>query len=119
LSKGEKMLAVDRIEKNEGVIIFFLKNNFNSRVATFDNVVFKNLKLGYKNFIFEFSEIYWLHAKELGYLVAALDKIKKNEGKLKLVGVSKNIKDMLEIIKLITFFEIYSTTGEAMENFQK
>jgi anti-anti-sigma regulatory factor len=112
------MLAASRIQEKEGVIILFLENNFNSQAIPFNDIIFKEIKLGYRKFIFEFSGIYWLHADVIGYLMAALEKITKNQGQLKLVRVPNNIKGVLEKIKLITHFEIYFTTGEAVESFK-
>ena len=52
-----------------------------------------------------------------GELVNAFTTVKKQGGALKLVGVTKKLKDLLVITKLATVFDSYDTEAEALESY--
>jgi anti-sigma B factor antagonist len=43
--------------------------------------------------------------------------VTKNGGKLKLLNVTKRIKDLLSITKLLTVFECHDNEAEALKSF--
>jgi anti-sigma B factor antagonist len=53
----------------------------------------------------------------LGEIVQAYATVNKDGGKLKLLNVTKRIKDLLSITKLLTVFDTFDSEAEAVASF--
>ena len=53
----------------------------------------------------------------VGELVSVYTSVKNRGGDLKLSCLTKKIKDLLQITQLMTIFETFETTGEAISSF--
>jgi anti-sigma B factor antagonist len=53
----------------------------------------------------------------LGEIVQCYTTVTKNGGSLKLLAVTKRIKDLLSITKLLTVFECHDTEAEGLASF--
>jgi len=54
----------------------------------------------------------------LGEIVQAYATVNKDGGKLKLLNVTKRIKDLLSITKLLTVFDTFDTEADALASFK-
>ena len=72
---------------------------------------------GIKKFVIDLTEVKWLSSSSLGILVASRNKIAQHGGKLRLVGATKNVQNLLTITQLMQFFELPDTVHEAIESF--
>jgi anti-sigma B factor antagonist len=53
----------------------------------------------------------------LGELVSAFTTVARNQGKLKLLNVTKRNRDLLSITKLLTVFDTFDSEAEAVQSF--
>jgi anti-sigma B factor antagonist len=75
------------------------------------------LQTGEKQVLLNLSGVAYIDSAGLGELVNAFTTVKKQGGALKLVGVTKKLKDLLVITKLATVFDSYETEAEALESY--
>ena len=76
------------------------------------------LQQGRKNVLLNLGEVSYVDSAGLGQIVQSYATIMKNGGSLKLLNVTKRIKDLLSITKLLTVFETYEAEGEAVNSFK-
>ena len=74
---------------------------------------------GKKKVIIDLSKVDWMNSTGLGILIGGLTTMRNNKGDLKLVNVTERIKSLLVITKLITIFETFDSTDEAVASFKK
>ena len=75
------------------------------------------LQQGRKKMILNLGDVSYVDSAGLGELVQAYATVSKNGGGLKLLNVTKRIKDLLAITKLLTVFETYESEAEAVTSF--
>lgn len=69
-----------------------------------------------KNFIIDMTKVDWMNSVGLGMLISALTTVKNAEGRLVLANISK-IESILTITRLISVFEHFDTSEEALKTF--
>ena len=75
------------------------------------------LQSGERKVLLNVGAVAYIDSAGLGELVNAFTTVKKQGGSLKLVGVTKKLKDLLVITKLATVFDSYDTEAEALESY--
>jgi len=75
------------------------------------------LQTGEKRVVLNLSGVAYIDSAGLGELVNAFTTVKKQGGSLKLVGITKKLKDLLVITKLATVFDSYDTEAAALESY--
>ena len=66
----------------------------------------------------ESHEVSYIDSSGIGELVSGFTTITNHGGVLKLVGLSKRVKDLLQITKLYTVFEVFDDEAAAVRSFQ-
>ena len=74
---------------------------------------------GRKNVLLNLGEVSYVDSAGLGQIVQSYATIMKNGGSLKLLNVTKRIRDLLSITKLLTVFECHHREAEAVTSFSK
>jgi anti-sigma B factor antagonist len=114
-----KNFVVVRTAQRYNVCILALKNRYDvPEGVLLEDKVRELLNLKHDKFVFDFSEIVWMNASNLGCLKSVSNIIKNHGGNLKLAIVQEKVKNLLEVTKLITLFEVYNSVGAALESFQ-
>jgi anti-sigma B factor antagonist len=72
-----------------------------------------------KKLVLDLSDVSYMDSAGVGELVSVYTSVKNRGGELKLSCLTKKIKDLLQITQLLTIFDSYETTGEAVSNFGK
>lgn len=72
---------------------------------------------GKKNVVIDLAKVEWMSSVGLGMLISALTTMKNNQGMLKLANVTKGIKSLLTITRLVTVFETHDSIDEAISSF--
>ena len=72
---------------------------------------------GKKNVLIDLSRVSWVNSTGLGILIANYTTLKREQGMLKLVGVSKRIESILMVTKLNTIFDSYAEEADALQSF--
>lgn len=72
---------------------------------------------GERNVLLNLAGVAYIDSAGLGELVNSFQLVKKQGGSLKLVSVTKKLKDLLVITKLSTVFDVYETEAAALESY--
>jgi anti-sigma B factor antagonist len=72
---------------------------------------------GQKNILLDLSGVSYVDSAGLGELVQAYATTKNRGGALKLLSVTKRLRDLLVVTKLLTVFDTYDTESEALASF--
>jgi anti-sigma B factor antagonist len=75
------------------------------------------LQQGNKNIIIDLGGVSYVDSAGLGQLVHAYATTKNKGGALKLVNVTKRLRDLLVVTKLLTVFDTYDTESAALSSF--
>ena len=81
------------------------------------NEVKRLLDDGTRKFLIDLKGVPWINSTGLGTLMAIYTSVQREEAALKLSHVSDRIQSLFMITKLLTIFDTYPTTKEALEAF--
>lgn len=96
--------AVGRITLGEGA-------------STFRDTI-KDLALkGNQKILLNLGEVSYIDSSGIGELVSGFTTVTNHGGQLKLVGLTKRVKDLLQITKLYTVFEVFDDEARAVRSF--
>jgi anti-sigma B factor antagonist len=71
-----------------------------------------------KKLVLDLGEVSYMDSAGVGELVSVYTSVKNRGGDLKLSRLTKKIKDLLSITQLMTIFDTYETTEEAIGTFK-
>ncbi len=74
---------------------------------------------GKTKIVADLAKVNWMNSSGLGILISGLTTIRNAGGDLKLSDVTDRIHSLLMITKLLTVFETFETTEEAIQSFSK
>ena len=72
---------------------------------------------GHKKLLLNLSEVSYIDSSGIGELVSGFTTLTNQGGQLKLVGLTKRVKDLLQITKLYTVFEVFDDEASAVRSF--
>jgi len=72
---------------------------------------------GHKKILLNLGDVSYIDSSGIGELVSGFTTVTNLGGQLKLVGLSKRVKDLLQITKLYTVFEVFDDEAEAVRSF--
>ena len=75
------------------------------------------LERGKRKLLINLGGVDYVDSSGIGELVSCYTTTKKDCGQLKLLNLTKKIKDLLQITKLLTVFETYDDEAEAVKSF--
>ena len=75
------------------------------------------LQQGRKNLLIDLSSVSYVDSAGLGELVHAYATTKNRGGALKLLNVTKRLKDLLVITRLLTVFDTHDSEAAALASF--
>jgi anti-sigma B factor antagonist len=75
------------------------------------------LQQGQKNLLVDLSDVSYVDSAGLGELVQAYATTKNRGGSLKLLNVTKRLRDLLVVTKLLTVFETFDNESTALASF--
>jgi anti-sigma B factor antagonist len=75
------------------------------------------LEQGHKNLLIDLGQVDYVDSSGIGELVSCYTTTKNQGGQLKLLNLTKKIKDLLSITKLLTVFETFDDEGSALASF--
>lgn len=73
---------------------------------------------GDKKLLLNLSDVSYIDSSGIGEMVSGFTTVTNGGGQLKLVGLSKRVKDLLQITKLYTVFEAFDDEAEAVRSFR-
>ena len=75
------------------------------------------IQQGQKNLVIDLSGVSYVDSAGLGELVQAYATTKNRGGALKLLSVTKRLRDLLVVTKLLTVFDTYENEADALASF--
>jgi anti-sigma B factor antagonist len=106
--------------KDQGdVNIVYLKGYLDAHTApalenTFSNLIDK----GKYSIVVNFKELSYISSAGLGVFMAFIEKIRENEGDIKLSGMSDKVFNIFDLLGFPLLYEIYKTEEEAINKFK-
>jgi anti-sigma B factor antagonist len=77
------------------------------------------LAKGEKSILLNLNDVSYIDSSGLGELVSAFTSVKNAGGELKLLNLTHKVKDLLQITKLYTVFEVKDDEASAVASFVK
>ena len=96
--------AVGRITLGEGA-------------STFRDEIRKLAQKGSQKLLLNLGEVSYIDSSGIGELVSGYTTVTNHNGQLKLLGLTKRVKDLLQITKLYTVFEVFDDEAQAVRSF--
>ena len=94
-----------RITLGEGSVV--LRDTIRDLIAKGDKKILLNL-----------GEVTYIDSSGIGELVSAFTAVKSRDGEMKLLHLTKKVRDLLQITKLFTVFEVFSDEPSAIGSFK-
>jgi anti-sigma B factor antagonist len=85
--------------------------------AALRDLVCDVLSKGHKKILFNLGDVNYIDSSGLGHLVSAFTSVRKQGGELKLLNLSKNVHNVMQITKLYTVFDIMDDEAAAVKSF--
>ena len=72
---------------------------------------------GHKKILLNLGEVSYIDSSGIGELVSGFTTVANQGGQLKLLGLTKRVKDLLQITKLYTVFDVHDDEASAVRAF--
>ena len=72
----------------------------------------------YKNILLNLADVRYIDSAGIGELVSCYTSVRNQGGQFKLMNLSKNVHNLLQITKLYTVFDIAEDESKAIQSFQ-
>ena len=82
------------------------------------NTVRDIVKGGGKKLILNLGEVNYIDSSGVGELVSTYTTVTNADGQLKLLNLTKKIRELLAITKLLTVFDVYESEQAALDSFK-
>ena len=86
--------------------------------STFRDTIRDFVAKSNKKLLINLSEVSYIDSSGIGEMVSGFTTVTNSGGHLKLLGLSKRVKDLLQITKLYTVFEAFDDETEAVRSFK-
>ena len=96
--------AAGRITLGEGASVF--RDTIRDLAAKGDKKILVNL-----------TDVSYIDSSGIGEMVSSFTTVTNHGGQLKLLGLTKRVKDLLQITKLYTVFEVFEDEPSAIRSF--
>ncbi len=85
--------------------------------AEIRNVVRELLQAGKKKILLNLGDVSYVDSSGIGELVSSFTTVTNQGGQLKLLSLTKKLRELLAITKLLTVFDSYDEEQEAVASF--
>jgi anti-sigma B factor antagonist len=85
--------------------------------STFRDTIRDLAAKGNKKLLLNLGEVSYIDSSGIGELVSAFTTVTNHGGVLKLLNLTKRVKDLLQITKLYTVFEVFEDEAAAVRSF--
>src|SRR5262245_53009756 len=73
---------------------------------------------GNKKLLLNLAEVSYIDSSGIGEMVSGFTTVSNQGGQMKLLNLTKRVKDLLQITKLYTVFEVFDDEAHAVRSFQ-
>jgi anti-sigma B factor antagonist len=85
--------------------------------ASLRDTLKEQIDSGRKNILLNLAEVTYIDSSGLGQLVGSFATVTSRGGQLKLLNLQKRLHELMQVTKLITVFEVYTTEAAALRSF--
>jgi len=85
--------------------------------STFRDTIRDLATKGNKKLLVNLGDVSYIDSSGIGEMVSGFTTVTNHGGQLKLLGLSKRVKDLLQITKLYTVFEVFDDEAAAVRSF--
>ena len=85
--------------------------------STFRDTIRDLAAKGNKKLLVNLGEVSYIDSSGIGEMVSGFTTVTNHGGQLKLLSLSKRVKDLLQITKLYTVFEVFDDEPSAVRSF--
>lgn len=111
-------IRADIRPKGSGITLIVLHGEIGTEtVNQFKDQIDRVINDGNNRLIIDFQDVNYLNSIGLGVVAAALKRVKKNKGDLKIVKPSPAVQELFDLTRLTKVFEIYESEDEAVKSF--
>ncbi len=109
-----------KIRHVEGVTVLDLSGKITLGEASgkLRSAVQEALGAGSKKILLNLADVNYIDSAGLGELVSAYTTVKNAGGQLKLLSLTKKVRDLLVITKLLTVFDVKDSEADAISSFE-
>ena len=105
--------------KANGVCVISLKGDIGAETVNDFKIQIEGIiNSAIKNYIMDFQDITYLNSIGVGAIAAALKKVKKFQGNIKLINVSPSVQELFEMTRLTKVFEIFDSEEDAIRSYE-
>ncbi|NOY61394.1 MAG: STAS domain-containing protein [Calditrichaeota bacterium] len=110
-----KIKQIDR----DGVVVLQLDGKImgGPDATAINDKLHELVEAGKTNIVADLAGVNWMNSSGLGILISGLTTIRNAGGDFRLAAVTDRIRSLLMITKLLTVFETFETTEEAIQSF--
>jgi len=87
--------------------------------AALRDLVCDLLSKGHKKILFNLGDVNYIDSSGLGSLVSAFTSVRKQGGELKLLNLTKNVHNVMQMTRLYTVFDIMDNEAVAVKSFSQ
>jgi anti-sigma B factor antagonist len=71
-----------------------------------------------RQFLLNLGDVDYIDSSGIGELVSAFTTVRNREGDMKLLNLTKKVRDLLQITKLFTVFEVFTDENTALNSYR-
>lgn len=111
-------INVEARPKGNGVTLVVLRGEIGAdTVNDFKEKMEATITTSCKKYVIDFQEVNYLNSVGIGVVAAALKRVKRSQGNIKLANLSPAVAELFEMTRLTKVLEIYDSEEEAIKSF--
>ena len=109
------------VKEHNDIVVIDIKGNLmgGPETAAVHDKVKELVDQNKKKVVINLAHVKWMNSSGLGILMGCLTSMRNAGGDLKLCGVTEKVQSLFMITKLVTIFDTYSDSKEAVKAFQE
>jgi len=107
-----------RIVEGVAVIDIFGQLKLGTGTSKVRDTVQELLRDGHKKILLNMAEILHVDSSGVGELVGCYTSVRNQGGELKLLNLSKNVRNLLQVTRLYTVFDVQEDLHQAVKSYQ-
>lgn len=104
----------------DGVVILDLSGRITigEGAIVLRNRILELLRMGEAHLLLNLADVDYIDSSGLGEIVWAYTAVRNAEGQLKLLSLTRRVRDLMQITKLLTVFEVFEKESQALKSFR-
>jgi len=86
--------------------------------TTFRDTLRQLVGSGHKKLLLNLADVSYIDSSGIGEMVSGYTTVNNQGGQVKLLNLTKRVKDLLQITKLYTVFEVFEDESSAVSSFK-